>query len=105
MQRASNNPNIIKASQIPENYKFQNMQTPEALMPDISAKLEKAREYDRLVILLKAAEKHYENMVKLTKNYICKEMNNPIDYYNKGTLLGYEDVLGDIRVLLDTDHV
>ena len=105
MQGSLKNSNIIKASQVPENYKFENIQTPESLTPEISAKLEKAREYDRLVLLLKAEEKHYENMVNLTKNYICDEMSNPIDFYNKGTLFGYENVLSDIRVLLDSDHV
>ena len=100
MQRPSKSSNIIKAAQVPEAYKFEKMEKPEAITPEISAKLEKAREYDRLKILLEASEKHYEHMVNLTKDYINKEMVSPIDYYNKGTLFGYEDVLNDIKILL-----
>lgn len=96
---------IIKACQAPENYKFNNLQSPEQpLSPEISAKLEKARKYDRMMILLEASEKHYEHMITLTKSFMNKEMDNPIDFYNKGTLFGYEDVLGDIRILMDSDH-
>lgn len=94
---------IIKGAQVPEQYKFNNMITPEDKISaaDISSKLEKARKYDRLIVLLEANEKHYEHMISLTKSYMNKEMANPIDYYNKGTLFGYEGVLGDIRILLD----
>lgn len=96
-----NNSPIIKASQIPEKYAFKNMETPEKDMPDISAKLEKARKYDRMMILLEASERHYEHIISLTKGSMNKEMENPIDFYNKGTLFGYENVLGDIRILMD----
>ena len=96
---------IIKAAQVPEQYQFNNLQSPEQpLSPEISAKLEKARKYDRIMILLEASEKHYEHMISLTKSCMNKEMENPIDFYNKGTLLGYEYVLGDIRILMDSDH-
>lgn len=96
---------IIEAAQAPENYKFNNFTSPEQPMPpEISAKLEKARKYDRMMLLLEASEKHYEHMISLTKSYMNKEMENPIDFYNKGTLFGYEDVLGDIRILMDSDH-
>ena len=96
-----NNSPIIKASQIPEKYAFKNMETPEKDMSDISAKLEKARKYDRMMILLEASERHYEHIISLTKGSMNKEMENPIDFYNKGTLFGYENVLGDIRILMD----
>lgn len=93
---------IIKASQVPEKYIFDQMETPEQnAAPDISVKLEKARKYDRMMILLEASEKHYEHMITLTKSYINKEMDNPIDFFNKGTLMGFENVLGDIRILMD----
>ena len=93
---------IIKAAQVPENYKFNQMETPEqALAPDISAKLEKARKYDRMMVLLEASERHYEHIISLTKGSMNKEMENPIDFYNKGTLFGYENMLGDIRILMD----
>lgn len=101
MHRPSKSSNIIKASQVSEAYKFNQLETPETLAPEISAKLEKAREYDRLKILLEASEKHYENMISLTKNHMNKEMSSPIDFYNKGTLFGYEDVLSDIKILLN----
>ena len=58
---------------------IQNYEAPE-LTP---AALDKAREYDRLIDLLKVSEKHYENMISLTKSYVGKEMDNPIDFYNK----------------------
>lgn len=93
---------IIKAAQVPERYKFNQMESPEQTpAPDISAKLEKARKYDRMMVLLEASEKHYEHMIQITKNCMNKSMENPIDFYNKGTLFGYEDVLGDIRILMD----
>lgn len=93
---------IIKAAEVPERYNFPPVSSPEnTLATDISAKLEKARKYDRMITLLEAAELHYEHMISLTKSYMNKEMENPIDFYNKGTLLGYEYVLGDIRILLD----
>ena len=48
---------IIKAAQAPENYKFNNFTSPEQPMPpEISAKLEKARKYDRMMLLLEASE-------------------------------------------------
>ena len=98
MQRpSSQNNNIIKTSEV-----IRDWETPE--LPKaaaISQITEKARKYDRLMVLLEANEKHYEHMVSLTKTYINKEMESPIDFYNKGTLFGYDDVLGDIRILLD----
>ena len=93
---------IIKVSEIPEKYAFKQIESPEQNMaPDITAKLEKARKYDRMMLLLEASEKHYEHMISMTKSYMNKEMDNPIDFYNKGTLMGFENVLGDIRILMD----
>ena len=98
----SNKSPIIKAAQVPERYKFNQMESPEQTSaPDISAKLEKARKYDRMMTLLEASERHYEHIISLTKGSMNKEMENPIDFYNKGTLFGYENVLGDIRILMD----
>ena len=98
----SNKSPIIKAAQAPENLRFKELEIPEQYRAsDISAKLEKARKYDRMMVLLEASEKHYEHMIQITKNCMNKEMENPIDFYNKGTLFGYEDVLGDIRILMD----
>lgn len=98
MQRpSSQNNNIIKATEV-----IREREAPE--LPKsaaISQITEKALKYDRLMVLLEANEKHYEHMVSLTKTYINKDMESPIDFYNKGTLFGYEDVLGDIRILLD----
>lgn len=98
MQRPSSNiNNIIKANEVIRDWEAPEL--PKAAA--ISQITEKARKYDRLITLLEANEKHYEHMVSLTKNYINKDMESPIDFYNKGTLFGYEDVLGDIKILLD----
>lgn len=98
MQRPSSKTNnIIKASEVMKQWEAPEL--PKAAA--ISQITEKARKYDRLVLLLEANEKHYEHMVSLTKSYINKDMVSPIDFYQKGTLLGYEDILGDIRILLD----
>ena len=98
MQRpSSQNNNIIKANEVIRDWEAPEL--PKAAA--ISQINEKARKYDRLVLLLEANEKHYEHMVSLTKSYINNEMQSPIDFYNKGTLFGYEDVLGDIKILLD----
>lgn len=104
MQRpSSQNNNIIKATEVINKWEIPEQKTipelPKAAA--ISQITEKARKYDKLMILLEANEKHYEHMVSLTKSYINKEMVSPIDFYQKGTLLGYEDILGDIRILLD----
>lgn len=76
---------------------IQNYEAPE-LTP---AALDKAREYDRLIDLLKVSEKHYENMISLTKSYVGKEMDNPIDFYNKGTLFAFESMVNDIKIMLN----
>ena len=76
---------------------IQNYEVPE-LTP---AALDKAREYDRLIDLLKVSEKHYENMISLTKSYVGKEMDNPIDFYNKGTLFAFESMVNDIKIMLN----
>ena len=98
----SNKSPIIKAAQVPENHRFKELEIPEQyIAPDISAKLEKARKYDRMMTLLEASERHFELIITLTKGSMNKEMENPIDFYNKGTLFDYENVLGDIRILMD----
>ena len=90
MQRPSP---IIKNANIVE--KWETPETPSA------AAVEKARKYDRIIDRLEISQKHYEHMIELTKSYIGKEMDNPIDFYNKGTLFGYENVLSDIKIILD----
>lgn len=90
MQRPSP---IIKGTNVPEQWNVPEMPS--------AAAVDKAREYDRLMELLKVSEKHYEHMISLTKGYIGKEMDNPIDFYNKGTLFAFESMVNDIKIMLD----
>ena len=90
MQRPSP---IIKNANIPHTYEVPELNT--------KATIDKAKEYDRLMDLLKVSEKHYEHMISLTKGYIGKEMDNPIDFYNKGTLFAFESMVNDIKIMLE----
>lgn len=91
MQRPSP---IIKGVNVPEKYEAPELQLS-------AAAVEKAKEYDRLMNLLRVSEKHYEHMISLTKGYIGKEMDNPIDFYNKGTLFAFESMVNDIKIMLE----
>lgn len=91
-------PTIIKNSAIAQQYNIPEMPKPKQAAGDVN---EKARKYDQMVLLLNAQEQHYQNMIQITKSYMNKDMESPIDFYQKGTLIGYEDVLSDIRILLN----
>lgn len=88
---------IIKSATIPEQWMIPELPD----MEQIAVVREKARKYDELLLLLKENEKRYEHRIELTKSFIPKTMDNPIDFYNKGTLLGYEDARSDIQLLLE----